>query len=243
MGTAQEIITDTDWGALWHAYDEASDTPVHLLALLSEDQEACAEALAHLDAAVLHQGTVYPATAPAARFVASVLADPRTLVPCGSALPWDERERPLRAALVEWLGRVAESALLVDPDDEGDLDDRDDEDEQFQAEARAAFRSCQDLVPSLFAAVEPFLMDEDLSVSSASLGAAASLLEHPDLADRRAPLADRIRRSAAMEDPTTRARFAVTLSRWGIPPTDLLTDPHPGGTRVPRGVDGYRPHP
>lgn len=226
MGTPQEIVDGTDWGALWHAYGDASDTPAHLLALLGEDPEACAEALGHLDAAVLHQGTVYPATAPAARFVAAVLDDPRTLLPCGSALPWDERIRPLRAALLEWLGLLAESALLVDLDLEDD--DAGDDQDEFEVAGRAAFRACQDLLPELFTAVEPLLGDTDPAVGPAALGAAAELLGHPALADRRAPLADRISRSPALEDPVARAGFAVTLSGWGVPPVDLLDDPHPG---------------
>jgi hypothetical protein len=100
----------------------ASDAPGHLARLLSEDAELCGQALGYLDAAVLHQGTIYSVTAPAALFVAGVLDDPRTLVPCESALPWDERERPLRAALLEWLGSVAESAAYheLGPDDDED---------------------------------------------------------------------------------------------------------------------------
>jgi hypothetical protein len=105
------VLDGIDWGGLEHAYGSASDAPARLVMLLSEDAEQCGEVLAYLDSAILHQGTMYSATAPAALFVAAVLDDPRTLISCQSALPWDDREQSVRAALLEWLGLVAESAV------------------------------------------------------------------------------------------------------------------------------------
>lgn len=50
---------------------------------------------------------------------------PRTLTEHESAYPWDNRRRPFRAALLEWLGLMAESAAYEEPGDglEGDEQD------------------------------------------------------------------------------------------------------------------------
>src|SRR6185369_6159935 len=97
MGSPEELLDATDWSALKHAYGNAGDLPARLLRLLSQAPEAAGAALAELDAFVLHQGTIYSCTAPAATFVAAILADPRTAIDCRSALPWDTQARPLRA--------------------------------------------------------------------------------------------------------------------------------------------------
>jgi hypothetical protein len=72
------VLEDTDWDSLEHAYGPASDAPAQLVMLPSEDAGECGNALAYLDAAILHQGTACSATAPAAVFVAGILDDPRT---------------------------------------------------------------------------------------------------------------------------------------------------------------------
>jgi hypothetical protein len=151
------VIEDTDWDRLEHAYGPASDAPGELARLLGEDAESCGAALAYLDAAILHQGSIYSATAPAAVFVAGILDHPRTLVRCESALPWDERERPLRAALLEWLGRVAESAGYQE------LEPEDDE-EEWDDEARAV-EACRAARLDLYARIAPFLDDADPAVA------------------------------------------------------------------------------
>src|SRR3954452_6118387 len=104
-----------DWNSLEHAYGPASDAPAELAALLSEDGDTFGNAIAYLDSAVLHQGTIYSATAPAVEFVAGVLDDPRLLVASESALSWGDRLRPRLAALLEWIGLVADSAAWGDP--------------------------------------------------------------------------------------------------------------------------------
>lgn len=108
MRSPREVVEDTDWSRLEHAYAAASDTPAQLLHLLSEDAERCGDALAYLDSAVLHQGSIYSSTAPAAEFVAGILDDPRTLVPCRSAA-LDEVRAALRdpEAADAWFGADA----------------------------------------------------------------------------------------------------------------------------------------
>lgn len=81
----------------------AEDTPEHLTALLNPDQHVRSQALDHLHYAVHHQTTLYTATIPAALYVAGILPDSRTAWPVD--LPG-----PMRAALLGWLGSVADQA-------------------------------------------------------------------------------------------------------------------------------------
>ena len=116
------VVESTQWSELEHAYGSAADAPFQLIELLTEDPDQVGDALAFLDATVLHQGSLYSATAPAAEFVAGILEDPRTMVSCESALPWDDRERPARAALLEWLGLFGQSVAHAErnPDEDDD---------------------------------------------------------------------------------------------------------------------------
>ncbi|WP_433422377.1 hypothetical protein ACQP1V_12925 [Microtetraspora malaysiensis] len=229
MIDARSVIETMDWAGLHHAYGEASDAPEALLALLSGDPESCGATLGYLDAAVLHQGSLYPVIAPAALFVAGVLGDERTLILCESDLPWDDRERPLRAALLEWLGSVAESA--ADWDDEED--DEDDEDEGGEGdeddEARSAAAS-QAIRRDLYAAVLPFLDDADDAVRRAAVGAMGQLMLAPELAEFRGEQAQWMQRLAHHPTSATavdRAAAALTLGNWGIAPQAFLADPDP----------------
>ncbi|MQY10354.1 hypothetical protein SRB5_04610 [Streptomyces sp. RB5] len=106
------LLTETDWSELDHAYGPASDAPFHLLALLGADITNRSAAVAYLDSAVLHQGSIYSATGPIARVVASVLRDPRTAELVENVLPRDVEPRPLRLDLVDFLARVAESCAF-----------------------------------------------------------------------------------------------------------------------------------
>ncbi|MGO4205284.1 hypothetical protein AB4Z09_26810 [Rhodococcus sp. TAF43] len=62
------------WARLFHAYGVAMDTPAHLEALAGADETAFSTAMEHLYSAVLHQGTIYPATAPAVAAVAQAVS-------------------------------------------------------------------------------------------------------------------------------------------------------------------------
>src|SRR5689334_12647806 len=64
---------------------------------------------------MLHQGSVYSATAPFIRIVAGLVADPRTAVPVADILPWDPGPRPLRVALLGYLTVFAEACRLKIP--------------------------------------------------------------------------------------------------------------------------------
>jgi hypothetical protein len=75
MAEMMDTTADTTWSKLAHAYGPAEDTPTHLAGLLDPDPETNRKAIDHLWSAILHQGTVYPATAPAVVTVADMLAE------------------------------------------------------------------------------------------------------------------------------------------------------------------------
>lgn len=108
-------LLEVDWDSLDHAYGPAADAPGQLLALAGDDPEARSAAVGYLDAAMLHQGSVYSATAPFIKIVAMLLADPRTAAPVAGILPWDPGPRPLRVALLDYLTMFAQACQLKIP--------------------------------------------------------------------------------------------------------------------------------
>ncbi|MGW2939570.1 hypothetical protein ACWDA7_49655 [Streptomyces sp. NPDC001156] len=133
MDSLQVRLLQVDWDGLDHAYGRALDAPGQLLALIGDDSQAQSRAVGYLDAAMLHQGSVFSATGPFIRLVAAVLADPATAVVVDDILPWDPGPRPLRAALLDYLTEFAQACRLETSDealfrdaypvgrDEGDL--------------------------------------------------------------------------------------------------------------------------
>lgn len=90
----------TDWGTLSHAYGDAGDVPAMLTALRSGDAE---QASHDLWASVLHQGTLYSASAPAVAEICKVLRN----------------RSAARVRTAAWLaGQAVEAALAYPPDDE-----------------------------------------------------------------------------------------------------------------------------
>jgi hypothetical protein len=208
--TPDTILLDTEWAALSTAYGPGTDVPPHLRALLSEDPEACTAAVGFLEGNLLHQQSLYPATAPATEFTAAVLDDPRVSVCCESALDVTD-PRPLRADLLEWIALVAESIEYT-------LDRKRDDAEE------ACFR----LAPELAEAVLPYAGDADPDVRRAAVHALTHLLTVPAPAGRRAAVAERLLAEAREAPPDVRAATADALARWGMAPTALLRDDHPG---------------
>ncbi|WP_431951308.1 HEAT repeat domain-containing protein [Actinacidiphila sp. bgisy167] len=216
------LLLETDWSDLAHAYGPADGTPDDLLGLLHDDPEVQAESLGRLEMSVLHQGSLYSATPPAALFVAGILSDPRTLAVHEGFFPWDDRVGPLRAALLEWLGELAESAAYEDEEE----DDEDDGEEW--AEEIAATEACRAVRPQLFDAVALWLDDADGTVREAALGAVTHLLRAPELADRLPAAADRLERIArGGGDRRERAGALLSLGAWGHDTVGFLTDPDP----------------
>ncbi|MFF4413721.1 hypothetical protein ACFYY8_14405 [Streptosporangium sp. NPDC001559] len=104
-------LGEPDWSRLFHAYGVAADVPAHLEALAGDDERARIKAVDHLWAAVIHQGTPWSATPPAALVVAGLLSDPRTARRRVAAVP-------LRAVLLDFLGEVGEAAQPEVPQEE-----------------------------------------------------------------------------------------------------------------------------
>jgi hypothetical protein len=110
-------LLQVDWNSLDHAYGPAADAPEQLLALVGDDLEARSGAVGYLDAAMLHQGSVYSGTAPFIRIVAMLAGDSRTALPVADILPWDPESRPLRVALLDYLATFAQACHLEIPDE------------------------------------------------------------------------------------------------------------------------------
>lgn len=212
----QSLIEGTDWGELEHAYGQAQDTPLRLVQLLDDDPEIQSWALAMLDMSVLHQDSLYSATAPAALYVAGVLDHPRTLTvhENNSALadhPW-----PLRAALLEWLGRIADAAAY------GETTIEDEDDDQDATDAVRAVRA------PVLDVVLPHLLAPDPAVREAALGAVAMFLQSPYLAGRTGTAIRLLSRLLAEStDRRERAAIVLTIGSWGHDTTASLTDPDP----------------
>jgi len=207
MISADAILTGTDWAALAHAHGDAGDLPVQLAGLLSGDPGVAGRALGTLGCSVLHEGSLHSSTAPAALFVAAVLGDPRTGLSIG--------RRPLRAALLQWLGAVAECSSWGE--DAGDDDGEGDEDP-------AAVAACREIRGDLYRTASLYLDDPDPAVRTAATGAAGHLLAAPELAGFRPAAAERLLRDTAGREPVERANAALTLARWDIAPRELLAD-------------------
>ncbi|WP_051969461.1 hypothetical protein [Kitasatospora azatica] len=211
------VLLDTPWAELSHAYGSAEDTPALLVGLLDEDPEVQAHTLGQLQMSVLHQGSLYSGTAPVALFVAGILDHPRASAAHESEYPWDDRVRPLRAALLEWLGEIAESV--------GHHDDREQDPEYPDPADLAACRAAR---PAIHQAVAPYLADPDPVVREAAVGAVGHLLKAPELRDRIPDAARRLRTIlAASGDRRERAAAVLTLVAWAQDTGDLLTDPDP----------------
>lgn len=120
------FLADVDaqpWADLQHAYGSAADVPGHLRALAGDSEEAASEAVSELYGSILHQGSVYGATARAVPYLARLAgAGYRTedLVALlggiaeGGADGGDSDEAACRAAV------VGELALILTAVDAGD---------------------------------------------------------------------------------------------------------------------------
>jgi hypothetical protein len=99
---ADELLADlgaTPWTAMDHAHGRAIDTPRHLRLLLADDERLRDDSLDLLAESLLHQGSLYPATAPAIRVIRRFAGDPRV---------------PGRPRLIRFLGLVAGIAGKAD---------------------------------------------------------------------------------------------------------------------------------
>ncbi|KXK62320.1 hypothetical protein AWW66_08800 [Micromonospora rosaria] len=231
-------MTDIDTGrfaTLLHAYGRATDTPGHLAALAGGDAASRNAALEHLWSAVIHQGTPWTATPPAAAAVAALINDPRL---CGAA------DAALRANLLSFLAAVAESGRsspeLADLADPAGVDvdaalvaalDAGDEDEVFADEVLAnalyarAVLGCRDVVPTVLDAATAALADPAPTVRAAAAHAVSVC--RPALTGT-ATIARRLDALAAGAGPDERAALVLAMGELGLAPRAYLADPHPG---------------
>ncbi|MFD3688162.1 hypothetical protein ACFWTE_25465 [Nocardiopsis sp. NPDC058631] len=110
MQTGPDVLRDTDWTRTFHAYGSGADAPQRLAPLLTGDPGERGRALDYLYGAILHQGTVYSATVPAALFVAGILDSPALDAPAAKPSGGGE-PTPLRNILLGFLADAAEGAL------------------------------------------------------------------------------------------------------------------------------------
>src|SRR5512140_1505351 len=97
MRSGLDALDDFDWSRLRHAYGPAKDTPAALRALVNGNLSERKAAVEHLWSAIIHQGTPWTATGPAALVVAGLLGDRRL----------DSYGPDLRATLISFLEAVA----------------------------------------------------------------------------------------------------------------------------------------
>nr|BFD88607.1 hypothetical protein StreXyl84_80080 [Streptomyces sp. Xyl84] len=215
----EALLLRTNWSEVEHCCPHAAPgTPVILRALLDDDPHVQGAALRDLRHAVTHQNTFYPATAPAASFVAAVLDHPCTLAPVTDQIrrqesPTDDTNLfPLRTGLLDWLGDTLWDAGQERPGGE----DKDIE----------AFRA---LRPALYEAIRPFLTDPDPAVSTSALAAVLPLLDLPEAAHHTDSLREDVRALAAGDNPY-RLRAVEALASWDedtspfYRPTDTAAD-------------------
>ncbi|MEU0687742.1 hypothetical protein [Streptomyces uncialis] len=206
------VLAETDWAALEHAYGTAENTPAQLIALLDTNQEVRSRALEHLDHAMLHQTTLYSATAPAALYVAGILTDPRTAA-LVSAVPLAS-PGPLRAELLGWLDSASNEVT-----DEAEATSRH---YGFPPEDYPPFVQFREIRSALFVSVSRCLDDPDPHVREAAISACIPLLDDPLLFRHRTELTPLLRRTLAVSARWQyRDRAIEALARWGDDTAEL----------------------
>ncbi|WP_195084170.1 tetratricopeptide repeat protein [Nocardia beijingensis] len=166
---AATVLRETDWAGLAHADGPAVDAPAMLADLIGQTVEDQVRGIVFLFSAVLHQGSIYSVTAPAAEVVLGALLHERTDVTYARA--WVREPQPLRSELLNWLHEVmATAAWQSAAEDEAEL----------TAADRAAAAACLALLPRVRAATSAALaMAEAEAVANAATEVLATLSALP----------------------------------------------------------------
>ncbi|MGW7446204.1 hypothetical protein [Kitasatospora sp. NPDC054795] len=206
----ETVIRETDWASLECGFGDPHWVSAGLQDVLHLDPAVRREAQRGLRGALHAEGgQALPTTAPAATYLAGLLADPRTIEALDLPDP-DTPGRSMRATLLDLLGHYFLSAnnqagvLLGHGPNETAL--------RF-------------LRPAVHRVVAPLLDDEDHSVRHASVFTAVSLVEDPQLARHRAELADHARRLLEESDRSDHRDVALDgLRTWGHDTDGLETE-------------------
>ncbi|MEV6326604.1 hypothetical protein [Streptomyces sp. NPDC051909] len=153
-----------DWSRVFHAYGTATDTPEVLAGPLGD-------AKGHLWSAILHQGSVWPATPPVLRIVAARIAESPVLAlsfvrdVAAAVRIGDEEAERLRAEVAaapteEW------TAAYAAADEETQVDLWDEADATGDLVLVKAGLDCLDLRPELRSRVREFLEHPDEEVAA-----------------------------------------------------------------------------
>ncbi|MET7482576.1 hypothetical protein [Streptomyces sp. NPDC005538] len=213
----QALLADTDWASLGTARGDGAFLPAVLSRLLDADPVVQANAIKELEP-VCHQNSFYGATLPVALYVAAVLDHPATTTFEPDLRRKRERDYPVRAALLDWLG-----SLAYDADDAcvaigerhfggGHLDNYPD------------MRAFRDRRPTFYRAVAPFLGHDDTAVREAAVVAAFPLTEHPEVTRHREGLGRHARHLLATStNRYNRSRTLDALKTWGHDTNHLET--------------------
>ncbi|MFI8961241.1 hypothetical protein ACIGO8_03920 [Streptomyces sp. NPDC053493] len=225
-GAAREGGPTTNWSALFHAYGTATDTAE----VLAGPLEAAGD---HLWSAILHQGSVWPATPPVLSSVAGRLAEApllglRFVRDVASSVRFGDGAEELRAEVAaaptrEW------TAAYVAADEDEQVDLWSDDDGTGDLVLAAAALDCWDLLPELVDPVAAFLDDPDERVRTCAWATVTRLLDHPAAAAAHGPhLLPRLTRAAgAAGSVEERAALVMDLGDLGGDPAAFLADPSP----------------
>ncbi|WP_406862707.1 hypothetical protein ABZO31_20690 [Streptomyces sp. HUAS MG47] len=212
-----------DWSRVFHAYGTATDTGEVLRGPLADAGD-------HLWSAILHQGSVWPATPEVLRIVGGRLREAPLVGlafvrDVASSVNVGVEAEELRARVAatpteEWIAAY----VAADEDEQVDMWD----DDEGDVVLAGAALDCWDLLPELVGPVSEFLEDPDPQVRAQAWAAAGRLLLHPEAAVRRPELLPRLARlAAAAESVEERASLVMDLGEFGGDPTPFLSDPSP----------------
>jgi len=233
MFTGLTALENTDWSRLHHAYGRATDTPDYLRALLREDADSRNQAMEHLWSAVIHQGTPWTCTGPAALVVAGLLSDPRI-----------DRGHPVRVNLISFLVEVAMAATMEDVDlrtleqeaayDLEPLIDANDEEALYgDGEASSAFMArsvlgCIRAAPVLLKVMLEGLENPDPQMRANAAMGAVALCKTECLRERMPEVQEKLMTLAqAAQDTDERSAHVLALGDSGVSPSLFLEDLSP----------------
>lgn len=249
MLTGLAALEQTDWSRLGHAYGPATDTPDHLRALFHGDPESRRASMSHLWSAVIHQGTPYTSTGPAALVVAGLLADDRA-----------DCDESTRAVLLQFLVSVAEAAeqsglsteeleRMAAFDIEPFLDSEDDEDWNENEDAcnslfARTILGCKNVAPVLMQVMLNELTNSSPRVRACAAMGAATLVKNEALRDLANDLEPRLLTLArAAQNSDERSAHVLALGDLGSSPIAFLADPSPAVRICAALAPGLADHP